>query len=280
MLGGMCRFWQAFAIIYFSIAFFAVYQMPIQYGLWNAFSVSVGGFGSSMIAGYISDKYEKRNLMTKALVAAIMSFNSIFTCMLLFLVTGSFAFSMSMVFVTYLFGEGWLAPTFAMIQTVIDVQYKGAAIGVFQFATAMSGTMALVTVGSIISGLNIDVLTDQRALGYILALNTVLPCIAATFCFYMAGTHYVAQMTQKKIDKHEALEVAASNLIMMSKQNISALIKSRAHYSDISSQHNTVRMTKLKYNDLSFSLNSEDYEPMAAKSYQVAPLPTFGQQSL
>lgn len=164
--------------------------MPIQYGIWNALSFAVGGFGSAMIAGYISDKYEERNLMTKGLVAAVMSFNAIFTCSLLFLVPGSFAFSMSMVFVNFLIAEGWPSPTIAMIQTVIDVQYKGAAIGVFQFATVMTGTLALLVIGGMISGFNIDALKNQRDLGYILALNTVLPCIAATFCFYRAGTHY------------------------------------------------------------------------------------------
>jgi hypothetical protein len=115
MLGGMCRFWQSYAIIYFSIAFFAAYGMPIQYGIWNAFSLAVGGFGSAMIAGYISDKYEERNLMTKGLVASVMSFNAIFTCSLLFLVPGSFTFSMSMMFLNFLIAEGWPSPVIAMI---------------------------------------------------------------------------------------------------------------------------------------------------------------------
>ena len=83
----------------------------------------------------------------------------------------------------------------------------------------MTGTLALLTIGGMISGLKIDA-ENQTDLGFILALNTVLPCIAATFCFYVAGQHYTIQMKQMKIEKTEALEVAASHNLIMSKQNI------------------------------------------------------------
>jgi MFS family permease len=131
MLGGMFRFWQAYTMIYFSISYFAFYGNPIQYGLWNAFSVAVGGFSSSMIAGIISDKFENRSYKTKAYVAVVMSVNAIFTSMVLFLVSNSFGFSMTMVFLNSLLCEGWASPVMTMIQTVIPVEKKAAAIGAF-----------------------------------------------------------------------------------------------------------------------------------------------------
>jgi predicted MFS family arabinose efflux permease len=195
MLGGLCRYWQAYTMIYFSISYFAFYKMPVQYGLWNAFSVSVGGFSSSMIAGIISDKFEKRNYMTKAYVAVVMSVNSVFTSMVLFLFTRSFAFSMTFVFLNSLLCEGWAPPVMTMIQTVIPVEKKAAAIGAFKFSNTMSGTFASIVVGMLISSLNInpDVSQDQQKLGFVLAANSMVPSFFAALCFYRAGTYYTPQ---------------------------------------------------------------------------------------
>jgi hypothetical protein len=80
-------------------------------------------------------------------------------------------------------------------------------------------------------------------------------------------------MTLKKVEKNEALELAASSQIPMNRLSIAALSKSK--------NDNTVayslRVTKPKFNNLSCSLNSEDIEPLAAKSHKAAPLPNFGQ---
>lgn len=76
--------------------------------------------------------------------------------LLLFLVNGSFWFSMFMLFLDYLLCEGWGSPVYSMIQTVIDVKYKGVAIGVFQFGTTISGTLAVVTLGFVITSEEAD----------------------------------------------------------------------------------------------------------------------------
>lgn len=84
-----------------------------------------------MFAGYVSDKYESVNYRTKSWVAVIMALAAVPVCCLLFLIPGSFGFSVFMLFLDYLLCEGWISPVYAMIQTVIDVQYKGVSIGVF-----------------------------------------------------------------------------------------------------------------------------------------------------
>ena len=59
-----------------------------------------------------------------------------------------------------------------------------------------------------------------------------------------------------RIEKTEALEVAASHNIIMSKQHISLLLKSKNSYLD----DNSLRITKLKLTASTFSVNLDDQD--------------------
>ena len=72
-----------------------------------------------------------------------------------FMFTFNFYFSMAFLFLTYLLAEGWMAPGVAMIQATIDVRYKGVAMGVFLFATAIFGTIGTFVIGALVSDFNI-----------------------------------------------------------------------------------------------------------------------------
>ena len=107
----------------------------------------IGGFSSQLIAGQISDRLEGRYPRTKPYVAMIMSLNGVITCSLTFLFTFNFYFSIAWLFLTYLLAEGWMAPSVAMIQATIDVRFKGVAMGIFLFATAIFGTIGSFVIG-------------------------------------------------------------------------------------------------------------------------------------
>lgn len=68
-----------------------------------------------MFAGYVSDKYEAVNYRAKSLVAAGMSAMGVPVMLLLYLVNGSFGFSMTLLFFDYLLCEGWMSPSYSMI---------------------------------------------------------------------------------------------------------------------------------------------------------------------
>jgi hypothetical protein len=93
---------------------------------------------SSLVGGKISDKYESVNYRTKSYVASLMSAMAVPLFMLLFLIHSNFYFSVVVLFLENLLCEGWMAPCVAMIQTVIDVKYKAASVGVLFFATSMT----------------------------------------------------------------------------------------------------------------------------------------------
>jgi len=173
-----------------------------------------------MFAGYVSDKYEKVNYRTKSWVAVIMSIACVPVSLALFLLEGNFYFSITMLFLDYLLCEGWISPIYAMIQTVIDVKYKGVAIGVFQFGTTISGTLAVVVLGFVITE---EHASGQQKLGQILAISTAIPCFVASFCFYRAGTFYVDFRKTLEQDKAAAMSVAALANIELRSESIAEL---------------------------------------------------------
>ena len=75
----------------------------------------IGGFGSNLIAGIISDKYDEVNYKTKSWVCTVMSLLAVPVCALCFLIESAFALSMVMLFLEYLLAEGWISPAISMI---------------------------------------------------------------------------------------------------------------------------------------------------------------------
>jgi MFS family permease len=217
LMGGMCRFWQGYTISYFCIKYFAIYKKPAEYGIANALCVLIGGFISNMFAGYISDKYEKVNYRTKSWVAVGMSAIGVPVSLALFLVNASFGFSITMLFLDYLLCEGWISPSYAMIQAVIDVKYKGVAIGVFSFGTTISGTLAAVILGLVITAEDAE---EQQGLGEILAISTAIPCFLASLCFYRAGTFYVEFKKSFEEEKVKAMSIAVSHHVELRSESI------------------------------------------------------------
>ena len=222
LLGGLCRFWQGFTISYYCIQYFAFYDDLNLYGVLNALSVLIGGFLSNMFAGYVSDKYEQRNYRTKSYIATAMSGIGVPVSLMLFCINSSFGFSITMLFFDYLLCEGWISPIYAMIQTVIDVKYKGVALGVFQFGTTLSGTVAVSVLGLVITEEKVsdENKNGQKELGLTLAASTAIPCLLASVCFYKAGIYYAEFKQRQEADKRAALQIAEEEKIEMRSESI------------------------------------------------------------
>ena len=80
-----------------------------------------------------------------------------------------------------------MSPAVAMIQATIDVRYKGVAMGVFLFATAIFGTIGSLVMGAMIDDFHISA---QNKKGWLLTLNTSLPSFLAAICFYVSSIYY------------------------------------------------------------------------------------------
>lgn len=66
-----------------------------------------------------------------------------------------------------------------------------------------------------------------NALGWTLWFNTAVPCFLASFCFYWSGSPYVAFMTEKTMEKEEAIEVASQMDMTVDKQSVLYVMKAR-----------------------------------------------------
>ena len=87
------------------------------------------------------------------------------------------------------------------------MRYKGVAIGVFLFATAIFGTIGTLVIGAIINDFHIS---SQERKGWLLAANTAIPCLISAFLFYMASIHYEEHRRQLEAEKEDA-QTKASN---------------------------------------------------------------------
>lgn len=164
----------------------------------------------------------------KPYVCMIQCLLGIVTNCLCFLLQFNFYFSMTMLFLTYLLSEGWMSPAVAMIQLTIDVRYKGVAMGVFLFATAIFGTIGSLVIGTIIDDFHIQ---SQEYKGYLLAVNTALPCAIGAFFFWISSIHYEKFRRQIEDEKIEA-QTKASNFNWDDAQSVSNYGHFKPKFSD------------------------------------------------
>ena len=85
-MSGALRFWQSTVISFYCMKYFSYYNKPEIYGLMNAGVILCGGLTSSLMAGYISDRYENTNYRTKSNICVIQSLLAVPIFALIFLI--------------------------------------------------------------------------------------------------------------------------------------------------------------------------------------------------
>ena len=120
-IAGSFRFFETFSIVYFLPSFFQkVYPtFKTEYGLYSALIIAGCGFMSTIIGGLVSDRFEKRSKMTKAMVCIIGSLSAIIPIGLCTLVTNNFYLSLFFMGVKYLLAECWMSPAITMMQSTV-----------------------------------------------------------------------------------------------------------------------------------------------------------------
>ena len=105
----MFRYFETFAIIYYLPAFFQqVYPaFKTEYSIYNALIVAILGFLSTLVAGIISDRFEKKNRMTKAIVCmtgSLLAIPAIYACTI---GTTNFYWALAFMGMKFFISEGW-----------------------------------------------------------------------------------------------------------------------------------------------------------------------------
>jgi MFS family permease len=120
----------------------------LEYSIGNAVIVSACGFSSSIIGGYVSDKYEQKGIyMIKAYVCIFSGIFGIPTIMGCTLIRSNFWISISSLALEYLVAECWGAPNVTMILNTISAENKGFAVSGYIFCCTIAGTISTILLG-------------------------------------------------------------------------------------------------------------------------------------
>jgi len=66
MIGGALRFWQMTVISFYSVTYFNYYDKRELFGVLNAVVILCGGLTSSLVVGWLADKWEPKNYRIKS----------------------------------------------------------------------------------------------------------------------------------------------------------------------------------------------------------------------
>eukprot|EP00355_Strombidium_rassoulzadegani_P001593 CAMPEP_0168609348 /NCGR_PEP_ID=MMETSP0449_2-20121227/1151_1 /TAXON_ID=1082188 /ORGANISM="Strombidium rassoulzadegani, Strain ras09" /LENGTH=152 /DNA_ID=CAMNT_0008649471 /DNA_START=244 /DNA_END=698 /DNA_ORIENTATION=- len=120
----------------------------VEYGLYNALIISVCGFMSTLVSGVIADRFEtKERRMTKALVCifgAVLAAPVTAACVLN---TSNFHLSLFFMGLKFLVSEGWMAPSFTMIQSTVPSDQQGNIVSAVLFFLTIAGCLSTVLLG-------------------------------------------------------------------------------------------------------------------------------------
>lgn len=191
LLASCLRTQQSIAMGQFTQAFFLVY--PGKDDLFNLMSTVAGLVGSficTMGTGIICDRYDNYNYMTKAYICVGTTLVSIPCCCMIYLCTTNFWISISGLFIEYLLSTGWGQPAIGILATVVDPGVRGTAVSVFFFFITIFGVIAPQGYSAIQTYYGLDPIEEPVEFGIFICLCTVIPCILAVPCFYIAGVKY------------------------------------------------------------------------------------------
>jgi len=160
------------------------------FSMASSVSGLIGAFICTMATGLICDRYDNYNYMTKAYICIFCTTVSIPCCMMIYLCTTNFWVSMTGLFIEYLLSTGWGQPAIGILSTVCDPSVRGTAVSVFFFLITIFGVIAPKGFAKMQDYYGLDPIHEPKEFGYLVALCTIIPCILALPCFYIAGVKY------------------------------------------------------------------------------------------
>jgi hypothetical protein len=97
---------------------------------------------------------------------------------------------MAALFIEYLLSSGWSQPAIGILSTVCDPAVRGTAVSMFFFIMTIFGVYAPMVFHSIHDHYGFDATEETFEFGLSVTLYTVIPCVLAIPCFYIAGIKY------------------------------------------------------------------------------------------
>ena len=154
----------------------------------NAGIYTLLGFSSNMIAGLLSDFYEKKkSYMAKANICMLGNFLSIPLSAVCFF-TGNFWLAIACFALKILVSAGHFPPAVTMMQNATDSSNSGFVVSAYSFYAHVSETFAPLIFGALATRFNAPVF--PKIYGYLVFGAVTLGYGLSNIFYYRAGKHY------------------------------------------------------------------------------------------
>ena len=141
-----------------------------------------------MLGGLISDKYEKKSRMTKALVCLLggaLAIPAISACVL---TTNHFWVSMAFMAVKYLLSESWMSPAITMMQSTVEPKKQGSIVAAHLFYVTSAGCFSAVLLGQLAN--MFGAAANPSVYGKLIWAFSMIGYLGAIPSFWRGGQYY------------------------------------------------------------------------------------------
>lgn len=175
-----------------------------QYAVMSAAILAILGFTSNIAGGIVSDKFEKKSLMTKSLICVI---SGLLSCPAIALVTGGHGnFYLCMAgLAAYIFVSGsYNSSAITMMQNSVPSDQTGKIIGAYNLYTNLAQTLSPIVFGFLATSLGAK--SNPQVYGKLITLFITVGYSISSLFFWRAGGHYKAHMLKEQQAEREIEE--------------------------------------------------------------------------
>ena len=197
LFGGMLRHFSDAAIAGFLPVYFlrSYPNFKAQYSMINAFSLTVFGFISNLMAGLIGDKFEKTNPMAKGWITCLSTLLSIPFIFLCCAPHGNFWISIISIAAYILVSGGYHATAVTMIENTVSSEDTGKMVSSWQLYTNLCQTVSPAIFSFIAAAFNAK--ANPAYFGKILIAFIAAGYIPSAYMFYKGGKEYSKLMKER-----------------------------------------------------------------------------------
>ena len=167
--------------------------------------MTVLGFGSSLVGGIISDKYEKKSYMIKSYI--IMAGNLLALPMIsMACLTGNFWIAMTGFALKVMVSGSYLAPAITMMQNSAGAGNAGMVVSVYTFYSNIVQTIAPALFGVLAK--YYGAFDMPSVYGKLITAFVISGYSISSYFYYKAGKEYQKKMTERDNQMAANLAVA------------------------------------------------------------------------
>lgn len=155
------------------------------------------GFISTLAGGLISDRFEKKNRMTKAYVCLAGSILAIPAISLCVLNPTSFYRALFFMAIKFMVSEQWMSPAITMMQNTVKPREQGSIVSAHLFYMTVVGCASTVVLGACAN--IFGAATNPAVYGKLIWIWSMVGYLGSIPTFFKAGKVY-----KKFVDDQEA----------------------------------------------------------------------------